>query len=268
MVRDPVFPCAAGVRHVVRVRTSAGARYAEANNGRYETWTSAPWSGGEPDGGAIDPAGAILLAPCEPTKIVCVGVNYAEHARESPTIGRVPEEPILFLKPPSSLIGHGAAIRLPAGVGRVDHEAEIALVVGRRLTRADRSEARDGIAGVTALNDVSARVLQKRDVQFTRAKGFDSFCPVGPAVALGLDPDDLLVAARVNGVTRQSARARDMVVSPDALLAFVSQVMTLEPGDLVSTGTPAGVGPLEPGDWVEIEVEGVGILANPVVAAE
>jgi 2-keto-4-pentenoate hydratase/2-oxohepta-3-ene-1,7-dioic acid hydratase in catechol pathway len=159
----------------------------------------------------------------------------------------LPDEPVLFFKPPSALVAHGLPIRVPADVGRVDHEAELA-------------------AGVTALNDVSARVLQKKDGQFARAKGFDTFCPLGPTIALGLDPADLAVRARVNGATRQDGRSRDLAVSATALVAFIARVMTLEPGDVVSTGTPAGVSPIEPGDFVEIEIGGVGILGNPVVA--
>jgi 2-keto-4-pentenoate hydratase/2-oxohepta-3-ene-1,7-dioic acid hydratase in catechol pathway len=177
----------------------------------------------------------------------------------------VPDEPVLFLKPPSAVIAHGEPIRLPPGVGRVDHEAELALVLGRRLTGGGLDEARAAIYGVTALNDVSARVLQKKDGQFARAKGFDTFCPVGPAIAHGLDPADLAVRSRVNGVTRQDGRSKDLVVGAVALVSFIASVMTLEPGDVVSTGTPAGVGPLEPGDFVEIEIEGVGVLGNPVV---
>ena len=169
------------------------------------------------------------------------------------------------MKPPSSVIGPGVAIALPPGVGRVDHEAEVGLVIGRRTSRANAREARAAIAGVVAVNDVSARVLQKKDGQFTRAKGFDTFCPIGPVVALDLDPDDLFVRARVNGETRQDSRSSQLHRGPVELVEFISNVMTLEPGDVISTGTPAGVGPIVPGDTVEIEVEGVGVLSNPVI---
>jgi len=203
-----------------------------------------------------------------PGKIVCVGRNYAAHARE---LGNeVPERPLLFLKPPSAVIASGEAIVLPAASQRVEHEAEIGVVVGKRLRHANEAEARASIQGVTCANDVTARDLQQSDGQWTRAKGFDTFCPVGPRVVplAGRDFDELEIIARVNGTVRQHGRARDMVFKPGALLAYISAVMTLEPGDLVLTGTPDGVGPLVSGDTVEIEIPGVGVLANPVRSAE
>jgi 2-keto-4-pentenoate hydratase/2-oxohepta-3-ene-1,7-dioic acid hydratase in catechol pathway len=205
-----------------------------------------------------------------PGKIVCVGRNYAAHARE---LGNeVPERPLLFLKPPSAVIASGEPIVLPAASQRVEHEAEIGIVIGRTLRRANETEARASISGVTCANDVTARDLQKSDGQWTRAKGFDTFCPVGPRVVPlegeGRDFDELEIIARVNGAVRQHGCARDMVFKPGALLAYISAVMTLEPGDLVLTGTPDGVGPLVDGDTVEIEIPGVGVLTNPVCAAE
>lgn len=197
-----------------------------------------------------------------PSKIVCVGRNYADHAREMGN--EVPKAPLLFLKPPSAMIGHGEAIVLPPASARVEFEAEIGVVVGRRLHRVLADEAEQGIGGFVCLNDVTARDLQKSDGQWTRAKGFDTFCPVGPAVVGGLDWRNLEVVARVNGQERQRGSASDMVFSIPVLLAYISGVMTLEPGDLVATGTPAGVGPLAPGDVVEVEVSGVGVLRNPV----
>ncbi|MEK6609873.1 MAG: fumarylacetoacetate hydrolase family protein [Gemmatimonadota bacterium] len=201
-----------------------------------------------------------------PGKIVCVGRNYAEHARE---LGNpVPERPLLFLKPPSAVIGDGEAIVIPPESRQVEHEAEIGVVLGRSLRRADEATARAAIAGITCVNDVTARDLQKTDGQWTRAKGFDTFCPMGPRV-MPIDPatfdlTTLEVICRVNGVARQHGRAADMVFSIPALLAYISQAMTLEPGDLVVTGTPEGVGPLVAGDVVEVEVPGVGVLRNPV----
>ena len=202
-----------------------------------------------------------------PSKIVCVGRNYVGHARE---LGNpVPERPLLFLKPPSALIGDGEAIVLPAASSQVEHEAEIGVVLGRRLRRATAAAARQAIRGITCVNDVTARDLQKSDGQWTRAKGFDTFCPTGPRV---LDVDEafdlasLGVVCRVNGAERQRGRARDMVFPIAELVAYISGIMTLEPGDLVVTGTPAGVGPLAAGDRVEVEVPGVGILRNPVAA--
>jgi 2-keto-4-pentenoate hydratase/2-oxohepta-3-ene-1,7-dioic acid hydratase in catechol pathway len=197
-----------------------------------------------------------------PSKIVCVGRNYADHAKEMGN--EVPKAPLLFLKPPSALIGPGDAIVLPAASSQVEFEGEIGVVVAHRLHRVSAEEAERCIGGFVCLNDVTARDLQKSDGQWTRAKGFDTFCPVGPAVIGGLDWRKLEVVTRVNGQERQRGRTSDMVFSIPVLLAYISGVMTLEPGDLVATGTPAGVGPLAHGDVVEVEVSGVGVLGNPV----
>ena len=202
----------------------------------------------------------------KPSKIVCVGRNYVDHAREMGN--EVPRAPLLFLKPPSAVIGDGDPIVLPPASRQVEHEAEIGVVVGRRLRRASAAEAERGIRGFVCLNDVTARDLQKSDGQWSRAKGFDSFCPVGPRVAAGLDWRGLEVVGRVNGVERQRGSAGQMVFPIPELLAYISNVMTLEPGDIVATGTPAGVGPLRPGDVVEVEIPGVGVLRNPVEALE
>jgi 2-keto-4-pentenoate hydratase/2-oxohepta-3-ene-1,7-dioic acid hydratase in catechol pathway len=199
-----------------------------------------------------------------PGKIVCVGRNYAAHARE---LGNdVPERPLLFLKPPSSVIGDGAAIQLPPESARVEHEAEIGVMIGARLRRVTARDAVGGIAGYVAVNDVTARDLQRLDVQFTRAKGFDTFCPVGAPGTCG-DWRSLEVIGRVNGVVRQHGRAVDMLFGIPDVLSYISAIMTLEPGDIVATGTPAGVGPLRPGDIVEIEIPGVSRVSNPVEAA-
>ncbi len=197
-----------------------------------------------------------------PGKIVCVGRNYAAHAKEMGN--EVPSRPLLFLKPPSAVIGGGEPIVLPPESVQVEHEAEIGVVIGRRLRRATPAEAEQAIAGFTCANDVTARDLQKTDGQWSRAKGFDSFCPAGPAVVSGLDWRGLEVIGRVNGVERQRGRAADMHFGIPELVAYISAAMTLEPGDLVLTGTPAGVGPLRPGDVVEVEIPGVGVLRNPV----
>ncbi len=202
-----------------------------------------------------------------PGKIVCVGRNYAAHARE---LGNpVPERPLLFLKPPSAVIGDGEPIVLPAASRQVEHEAEIGIVLGARLCRADEATARRAVAGIACLNDVTARDLQKPDGQWTRAKGFDTFCPVGlpRTVPDDFDLSTLEVIGRVNGQERQRGRAADMIFAVPQLLAYISHVMTLEPGDLVATGTPEGVGPLVAGDLVEVEIPGVGVLRNPVVSA-
>ncbi|NOT08823.1 MAG: fumarylacetoacetate hydrolase family protein [Gemmatimonadales bacterium] len=199
-----------------------------------------------------------------PTKIVCVGRNYREHARELQH--EVPAYPLLFLKPPSALIASGESIVLPPASARVDFEAEIGVVIGRRMHHVGADQAPHFIRGFVCLNDVTARDLQKTDGQWARAKGFDTFCPVGPRVAEELDWRELEVYGRVNGEERQYGKASDMVFPIPMLLSYISGIMTLEPGDIVATGTPAGVGPLAPGDVVEVEVPGVGILSNPVRA--
>jgi 2-keto-4-pentenoate hydratase/2-oxohepta-3-ene-1,7-dioic acid hydratase in catechol pathway len=196
------------------------------------------------------------------TKIVGVGLNYRAHAAE---MGKpLPEEPLLFLKPPSAVIGTGEAIVIPPGYQRVDYEAELAVVIGRRARRVPRDEALDYVRGYTCLNDVTVRDLQKKDVQYTRAKGFDTFCPMGPRVVEGLDPSGLAITSRLNGETRQRSTTADLIFDVPALIEFVSRVMTLEEGDVISTGTPPGVGPLHGGDVIEIEIEGIGVLSNPV----
>jgi 2-keto-4-pentenoate hydratase/2-oxohepta-3-ene-1,7-dioic acid hydratase in catechol pathway len=204
------------------------------------------------------------VAVVRPSKIVCVGRNYLEHARE---LGNeVPQHPLIFLKPPSAIIGPGEPIELTSMSNRVEYEAEIGVVIGRRLRHASSAEAVGAIGGFTCVNDVTARDLQNTDGQWTRAKGFDTFCPVGPGVVAGLDWRELEVIGRVNGEERQRGRASDMQFSIPDLLSFISRVMTLEPGDLIATGTPAGVGPLQAGDVVEVEIPGVGTLSNPVKA--
>jgi 2-keto-4-pentenoate hydratase/2-oxohepta-3-ene-1,7-dioic acid hydratase in catechol pathway len=206
------------------------------------------------------------MTVARPGKIIGVGRNYRDHAAE---LGNtVPAKPLLFFKPPTAVIGDGVAIVLPPESQQVDFEGEIGVVIGRSLRRATEDEAPAGIAGITCVNDVTARDLQRTEEQWARAKGFDTFCPMGPRVV----PVDLRrletleVFCRVNGKQRQHGRARDMVFSILALVSVVSHVMTLEPGDLIATGTPAGVGPLAPGDVVEVEIPGVGVLRNPVVA--
>jgi 2-keto-4-pentenoate hydratase/2-oxohepta-3-ene-1,7-dioic acid hydratase in catechol pathway len=206
-----------------------------------------------------------LLAPCLPGKIVCVGRNYMEHAKE---LGNeAPKVPLIFLKPPSSVINPGDAIILPPQSQQVEHEAELVAVIGKRGRSIMSESARDYILGYTVGNDVTARDLQKSDPQWTRAKGFDTFCPFGPWIDTDFDPADALVTCRVSGQPRQLASTRDMLFGVGTLLAFISSVMTLEPGDLIFTGTPGGVGPLKAGDEVVVEIEGLGTLTNPVAAA-
>jgi 2-keto-4-pentenoate hydratase/2-oxohepta-3-ene-1,7-dioic acid hydratase in catechol pathway len=224
---------------------------------------------GDPFDGVRDTAGSApladvrVLAPVTPSKIVAIGLNYRDHAAER---GKpLPAEPLLFLKPPSSVIGPGDTIEIPVWAGRVDHEAEMGIVIGRTARDVPDPEAAGAhILGAVCVNDVTARELQDKDVQFTRAKGFDTFCPVGPCVATGLDYGRLRVEGRVNGAVRQRSSTDQLIFDPGYLVWFVSRVMTLHPGDIISTGTPSGIGPLRPGDTVEIEVEGVGVLGNPV----
>jgi len=259
-------------RHLARYRLGDTVHFGVVSPEGLVRLTDAPWSGGEAAGPVDDPGAVEFLAPCAPSKIVCIGLNYVEHVRESlSVVGEVktpPSEPLFFLKPPSSAIGSGMAIVHPAGVTRLDPEGEVAVVIGRRAHRVPEAEALAHIAGVTAFNDVSARNHQLTDGQWTRAKGFDTFAPFGPVIALGLSPLDLAFALRVNGQLRQQARTSQMHFGIARLIAHVSRVMTLEPGDVIATGTPAGIAPIVPGDRVEVEVEGVGVLVNTVVAEQ
>jgi 2-keto-4-pentenoate hydratase/2-oxohepta-3-ene-1,7-dioic acid hydratase in catechol pathway len=208
-----------------------------------------------------------LLSPILPSKVVCVGRNYADHAAEHG--GEVPSEPLLFLKPSTSVIGPQDAIRLPAQSRRVEHEAELAVVIGPPgARRVDKAAAEQAIFGWTCANDVTARDLQRSDGQWTRAKGFDSFCPLGPWIAIGVDLADRELRCEVNEEVRQLGRTSDMVFDPATLVSYASHVMTLLPGDVLLTGTPAGVGPLQAGDTVTVRVDGVGELSNPVVALD
>jgi 2-keto-4-pentenoate hydratase/2-oxohepta-3-ene-1,7-dioic acid hydratase in catechol pathway len=209
-----------------------------------------------------------LLAPCAPTKIVAVGRNYAQHAAEFGD--DVPSEPLLFFKPSSAVIGPGAPIVLPTQSERVDHEAELCLVIGRRCRDVSPKEAWSYVLGVTCGNDVTARDIQRKDAQWARAKGFDTSAPLGPWIVAGLsaaEVSDLSIMCQVNGLRRQVGQTGDMVFAPSELVSYITQMITLEPGDVVMTGTPAGVGPLAAGDVVEVTIEGIGTLSNPVVAA-
>jgi 2-keto-4-pentenoate hydratase/2-oxohepta-3-ene-1,7-dioic acid hydratase in catechol pathway len=219
----------------------------------------------DPSGAGLALSEVKLLAPVAPSKIVCVGRNYRDHAAE---LGNpMPDAPLLFLKPPSAVVGHEDTVELPGASARVEHEGELGVVIGRRARRVgDGENPLDYVLGYTCVNDVTARDLQRQDVQFTRAKSFDTFCPVGPYVVTGIDPFDLQVETRVNGETRQRGRTAAMAFPVAYLIRYISHIMTLEPGDVISTGTPAGVAPLSDGDVCEIEVEGVGTLRNSVRA--
>jgi 2-keto-4-pentenoate hydratase/2-oxohepta-3-ene-1,7-dioic acid hydratase in catechol pathway len=203
-----------------------------------------------------------VLAPVRPSKMVCVGQNYLDHIAELKR--PVPTEPVLFLKPPSTVIDPGRPIKLPPGVGRVDHEAELAVVIGRRAHRVARAQAWDYIFGITGVNDVTARDIQNKEVQYTRAKGFDTFAPIGPCILVGTYADPRAVEGFINGQRRQSSTTAQLLFPIEMLVEYITFVMTLEPGDIIFTGTPSGVGPLHAGDVVTVRVEGVGDLTNPV----
>ncbi len=246
-----------------RFRRGGRDRHGLVEGNAVRALTAEPWAGGLPEGPPVPLSEVTLLAPTVPTKVVAVGRNYRAHARE---LGNeVPKEPLLFLKPSTAVVGPGAEIRIPEASREVHHEAELAAVIGRALTRVSAAEAKQGIFGWTCLDDVTARDIQRAEQHFTRAKGFDTFCPIGPVVETALDVAEAVITCRVNGEQRQRGFAKDMTVDPFALVSFVSHVMTLLPGDVVTTGTPEGVGPIHRGDWVEVEISGIGVLRNPVV---
>ena len=222
-----------------------------------------PWLQGQPTAVEISPGGYSLLAPCAPSKVVAVGKNYAEHAAEMGTAA--PPEPLLFIKPSTAVTAAGAPIYYPSQATQVDYEGELAVVIGDRCAHVPLEEARAKIWGYTIANDVTARDLQKRDGQWTRAKGFDSFCPLGPWIVRELGPGaKLQTFLNDQKIPVQSALVEEMTYSPDYLVAYISEIMTLLPGDVILTGTPAGVGPLTVGDQVRVEIEGIGVLENPV----
>src|SRR5579859_7767815 len=222
-----------------------------------------PWAQGSPTARSRRRSAVRLAAPVEPGKVVCIGRNYAAHAAE---LGNeVPKEPLMFLKPSTSIVGPEEPIVLTQYSQRVEHEGELAIVMGRRCSHLrDSDDALAYVLGYTCLNDVTARDIQKSDVQFTRGKGFDTFCPVGPHIETQLDPKNVLVETRVNGVVRQSGNTSLMIYPCAFLVRWISRMMTLEPGDVIATGTPAGVGPLVVGDTAEVSVAGIGVLLNPV----
>lgn len=251
---------------IVRVKSAEGAVWGVVDGSEVRLLPDGPFAT------ALDPADSLgrledfdLLAPAVPSKIVCVGRNYVAHAAEHGA--DVPSEPLLFLKPPSAVLAPGGAIVLPELSHQVEHESELALVVGSRAYRVPQDRAWSFVLGVTCGNDVTARDLQRSDDQWTRGKGFDTFCPLGPWLVTGMGEEQaggLELSCRVNGQLRQEARTDQMVFSPAFLISYVTQVMTLEPGDVIMTGTPAGVGPLEQGDTVEVEIEDIGTLTNTV----
>lgn len=239
-------------RHVVE----EGGRWRLVEGDIFGSWTP---------GTEVETSGHRLLPPVMPSKIVAVGLNYKDHAAEVKK--PLPAEPLLFLKPSTAVIGPDAPIVIPEGAGRVDHEAEMGVVIGSRARQVDESEASRHVFGITCVNDVTARELQAKDVQYTRAKGFDTFAPIGPCIATGLAYDSaegLTVEGWVNGTRRQASSTRELIFPVSRLIAFISSIMTLLPGDIITTGTPSGIGPLAAGDRVTIKVQGVGELTNPV----
>lgn len=247
---------------VVRVFTGDDVRYGLADDGTITLISDEPFAAWEPED-SIALAGARLMPPVMPTKIVCVGINYRSHAEE---MGHeIPTDPVLFLKPTTAMNGPDGEVHLPDMSHQVDYEGELAVVIGRRAHRIGRQEADEHILGYTCANDVTARDLQRMDGQWTRAKSFDGFCPLGPWVETDIDPADLLVETLLNGEVVQSGRTSDMIFDPLTLVSFASHVMTLLPGDVVLTGTPGGIGPMKSGDVVEVRIEGIGSLLNRAV---
>ncbi len=253
------------IRTLARARYGAQVVFGELAGDAFEVHSVDHGTPARIAHGAVVPLSELeLLAPVVPGKIVAIALNYRAHAIEMKK--PIPEEPMFFLKPSSAVIGPGDAIRLPSQSQDVHHEGELGIVLARPLTRATPQEAKQAILGFTCVNDVTARDVQRRQNHYTRAKGYDTFCPVGPVIVQGIDPVDLQVRVRVNGELRQDGRTSDMIFGPYDLLSFVSHIMTLHPGDLVSTGTPPGVGPLHAGESVEVEIEKIGVLRNTVVA--
>lgn len=249
---------------VVRVLFEGDCRYGLANDDTVTLLSDEPFAAWEPEG-LLPLQDAQLLAPVTPTKIVCVGLNYRTHIAE---MGHdFPTEPVIFLKPPTAVIGPWQPIPLP-NVGRIDHEAELAVVIGRRTHMASRDEAMENVLGFTCANDITARDLQNHDGQWTRAKGFDGFCPIGPWVETDVDPAGLTIECLVNGQVKQRANTDDMLFDPYDLVSFASTIMTLVPGDVILCGTPGGISPITKGDTVEVRISGVGSLQNPVGVEE
>jgi 2-keto-4-pentenoate hydratase/2-oxohepta-3-ene-1,7-dioic acid hydratase in catechol pathway len=245
--------------------TASSPRYGMIEGDRVAAISGVPWRQWSRGTETLPLADVRLLAPVEPSKIVCLGRNYAAHAKE---LGNeVPKEPLLFLKPPSSIVGPDDPIVLTKYSNHVEHECELVLVVGKRCSHlSDADDPLSYVMGYTCLNDVSARDLQKSDGQWIRAKGFDSFCPIGPHIEMELDPCNVLIETRVNGAVKQSANTSLMIFPPPFLVRWISRMMTLLPGDIIATGTPAGVAPIVAGDVVEVSIAGIGVLRNPVHA--
>ena len=248
---------------IYRVKQANGGRYAVERDGKL-LWMTGDVFGSYGIGDEVPGGPHTFLPPVSPAIVVCIGLNYKDHAAEMKK--PLPAEPLVFLKPPGAVIGPDEAIAVPAWAGRIEHEAEMAIVIGKRASRVKAADAMNYVLGITCLNDVTARELQARDGQYSRAKGFDTFSPIGPCIAVGLDPSQLDIEGWVNGERRQKSNTRELIFPVPFLVEHVTRFMTLNPGDVIPTGTPSGVGPLTPGDRVMVKVEGVGTLANPCVA--
>jgi 2-keto-4-pentenoate hydratase/2-oxohepta-3-ene-1,7-dioic acid hydratase in catechol pathway len=252
------------MKRFYRIQHDGGPRHAVEENG---TWRLVDGNifGSWKAGAEIAASGQRLLPPVVPSKIIAVGLNYKDHAAEVKK--PLPAEPLLFLKPSTAVVGPGEPIVIPPGAGRIDHEAEMGVVIGAQAWNVREQDAGRYVFGITCVNDVTARELQAKDIQYTRAKGFDTFAPIGPCIATGVpydSPEGVAVEGWVNGTRRQASSTRELIFPVPRLIAFISAVMTLLPGDIITTGTPSGIGPLSAGDRVTIKVEGVGELTNPV----
>lgn len=244
-----------------RIEQDGQARYALEVDGVYRVVRGDVFAGPPFETGDVVKPGR-TLAPVTPSKVVAIGLNYKDHAAE---MGKpLPAEPLMFMKPSTAVIGHGDAIRIPPNIGDVHYEAELGVVIGKQATRVAVGNAMSHVFGVTCLIDVTARELQRKDVQYTRAKGFDTFAPIGPCIAVGLDPSALDIEGWLNGERKQASNTRQLIFSVAEIVAFVSNVMTLLPGDVIATGTPAGVGSLKSGDRFTVKIAGIGELSNPV----
>jgi 2-keto-4-pentenoate hydratase/2-oxohepta-3-ene-1,7-dioic acid hydratase in catechol pathway len=250
---------------IYRARNGMGGRYALERGGEL-FWLEGDIFGEYKPGAEIAHAGLAFMAPVSPTKIVAIGLNYKDHAAEMNK--PLPAEPLMFIKPATAVIGPEDPIRVPANVGEIHYESELAVVIGRTASRVKAADAHRHVLGLTCLNDVTARELQRKDIQYTRAKGFDTFAPMGPCIAVGLDASALGIEGWVNGEKKQSSNTNQLIFPVDRLVEFVSHVMTLNPGDVITTGTPSGVGPMKPGDRVMVKIEGIGALSNPVIARD
>lgn len=252
---------------IARYDDNGTPRFGIVENGTVYQAGGDPFTGLTKGARAGDLDSLTILPPVDPSKIVAVGLNYALHVTENDPSRQIPTEPVLFMKPQTALLGHGGVIELPEG-DRIDHEAELCIVMGKKASRVSEGEALDYVLGYTCGNDVSHRVFQRKDGQWVRAKGFDTFCPLGPVIETELDTSNLSIQARLNGEVKQDSNTNNLIFNPAFLVSFISEVMTLLPGDVIMTGTPNGVGPMKPGDTIEVVIEGIGTLRNTTRARD